>query len=342
MRELVPGAGQVGCCTPSLGGSNVERMTPRTLLAVAVAAAAALLSGGCTGNDDPPRSSSESRTTDATTTESADDVVETQDNIDIGGRELYLRCWGQPVPDEPTILLLAGSGPTTSAWEPMAVDLATDRHHLCAYDRLGVGRSAALFDAPRSTKDQVDDLVALLDAADLQEPVVVVAHSLGSFPVVGLVDRAPERVAGVVLVDPWGPRVSAARRAALPPRKPHESPELADERRFLNDYLYDPAQNPEHLLLADDEEAVRVILDKPGPIFGDLPVVLLQAPQLPFLPGLTHRYHEANVAAIAAGNEEFVAESRRGTLIKVEDTGHNIQDDRPEVVMAAILDVLAG
>ena len=48
------------------------------------------------------------------------------------------------------------------------------------------------------------------------------------------------------------------------------------------------------------------------------------------------------MAAIAAGNEEFVTESRRGTLIKVEDTGHNIQNDQPEVVMDAILDVLAG
>lgn len=319
-------------------------MTSRALLAVAVAASAALLTSGCTGSDTdgPPRSSSKSQTTDATTAGAADDVVVTEEDIDIGGRELYLRCWGQPVPDEPTILLLAGSGPTTSSWEPLAVDLATDRHHLCAYDRLGVGRSAAVFDAPRSTKDQVDDLVALLDAADLQEPVVVVAHSLGSFPAVGLVDRAPERVAGVVLVDPWAPRVSAARRAALPPRKPHESPELAAERSFLDDYLHDPAQNPEHLLLADNEQEVTAMLDKPGPIFGDRPVVLLQAPQLPFLPGLTHRYHEANVAAIAAGNEEFVAESRRGTLITVEDTGHNIQDDQTEVVADAILEVLAG
>jgi len=212
---------------------------------------------------------------------------------------------------------------------------------VCAYDRLGVGRSAALLKAPRATKDQVDDLVALLDAADLQEPVVVVAHSLGSLPAVGLVDRAQERVAGVVLVDPWSPRVSAARRASLPPKKPNESPELAAERRFLNDYLYDPAQNPEHLLLADNEEEVKMMLDEPGPIFGDIPVVLLQAPQLPFLPGLTHRYHEANVAAIDEGNEEFVAESRRGTLIKVKDTGHNIQDDQPQVVRDAILDVIA-
>lgn len=47
------------------------------------------------------------------------------------------------------------------------------------------------------------------------------------------------------------------------------------------------------------------------------------------------------MAAIDEGDEEFVAESRRGTLIKVEDTGHNIQDDQPQVVMDAILDVIA-
>ena len=307
-------------------------MTHRASLAVAMAATTALLVSGCAGGEsDPPPSSSESRTT----AESADDV-------DIGGRTLYLHCWGEPVADEPTILLLAGSGPTTASWEPLAVDLASDHHHLCAYDRLGVGRSAAVLKTPRSTKDQVDDLVALLDAAGLQEPVVVVAHSLGSFPAIGLVDRAPERVAGVVLIDPRSPRVSAAGRAALPPEKPDESPELAAERTFLDDYLYDPAQNPEHLLLAGNEEEVTKMLDEPGPIFGDLPVVLLRAPELPFLPGLTHRYHEANVAAIAEGHEELVAESRRGTLIDVEDTGHNIQDDQPQVVIDAILDVLAS
>ena len=45
---------------------------------------------------------------------------------------------------------------------------------------------------------------------------------------------------------------------------------------------------------------------------------------------------------IDEGAEEFAAESTRGTLIRVKDTGHNIQEDRPEVVVDAILDVLAG
>jgi pimeloyl-ACP methyl ester carboxylesterase len=223
----------------------------------------------------------------------------------------------------------------------MASDLAAEGHHLCAYDRLGVGRSDPPQGASRTTQDQVDDLVALLDAADLQEPVVVAAHSLGSLPAVGLVDRAPERVAGVVLVDPWSPRVSSAQRAALPPKKPGEPKALTDERRFLTEHLHDPSQNRERLLLADNDEEAARWFDKPGPFFGDLPVVVLQAPPLPYLPGLPRSYHRATVATIDKGAEEFAAESERGALIQVEDTGHNIQDDQPETVMKAITDVIA-
>ena len=322
--------------------SSVE-LKPRTLLAVTVAASVALLTSGCTGSASggPPRSPSEPHTTDVIA-ESADEVVVSEEDIDIGGRQLYLRCWGERVPDEPTILLLSGLGPNTSSWELMAPDFATDGHHLCAYDRLGVGRSDPPLEARRTTKDQVNDLIALLDAADLQEPIVLAAHSLGSLPVLGLVDHAPQRVAGVVLVDPWSPRVAAAQRAALPPKDADEIPELAEVRQFVNDAMSDPSQNREHLLLAENDKRAVRLFDEPGPFFGDLPVVVLQAPRLPYLPGLPRRFHQATVETIDQGAEEFAAESTRGTLIKVKDTGHDIQEDRPEVVMDAILDVLAG
>lgn len=146
----------------------------------------------------------------------------------------------------------------------------------------------------------------------------------------------------MVLVDPWSPRVSAAQLAALPKEKPHESPQVAEERRFLTDYLSDPSQNSEHLLLtACNEEAAR-LLDEPGPALGDLPVVVLRAPPPPYLPGLPRAYHAATLAAIDEGAKELAAESTHGTLVKVEDTGHNIQDDQPEAVIDAIRDVMAG
>ena len=307
---------------------------------VSLTVAAALLVGGCaTGGDEPSPASTRESPGSADT---ADEIARSSEQIDIGGRSLHLMCWGERVAGEPTVLLISGLGPDTYSWALMAREFAPEGHHLCAYDRAGVGLSDPAPEATRTTEDQVTDLVMLLDAADLQEPVVLVAHSLGSLPAVGLVDRAPERVAGVVLVDPWGPRVAVAQRATLPPKKPDESPEVADERRFLNDYLFDPSQNPEDLLVAASDKEVTRLLDEPGPVFGDLPVVVLRAPDLPPVQGLPRSYEVATLAAISDGHREFAAESTRGTLIEVEDTGHNIQDDQPEVVMDAICEVMAG
>lgn len=316
------------------------RMEARFRRVVFLAVATALLGAGCAegrGEPSPAGTRDTSGTSDA-----ADEIARSSEQIDIGGRALHLECWGERVAGEPTVLLITGQGPTTSSWELMAGEFAADGHHLCAYDRAGVGGSDPAPEASRTTEDQVTDLVALLDAADLQEPVIVAAHSLGSHPAIGLVARAPERVAGVVLIDPLPPRVGAAQRAALPPEKPDESPEVAEERRFLTDFLYDPAQSPEHLLLAASDEEVATLLDEPGPIFGDLPTVVLQGPGPPPVPGLPDSYHAATEAAFDDGFRELAAESTHGTLIDVEDTGHNIQDDQPDIVMDAISDVMAG
>ena len=211
------------------------RMEARSWQFASLAVMTVLLGAGCTqGGDEPSPAGAEDS---SGTSDAADEIARSSEQIDIGGRSLHLECWGEQVAGEPTVLLITGQGPTTSSWELMASEFAADGHHLCSYDRAGVGASDPAPEASRTTKDQVTDLVALLDAADLQEPVILAAHSLGSLPAVGLVARAPERVAGVVLVDPLSPRVGAAQRAALPPEKPDESRELAEERRFQAETL---------------------------------------------------------------------------------------------------------
>ena len=303
-------------------GARFERV-------VLLVAAIAVLGCGCApgrGESSPPENPS----------------GETAGKVDIGDRSLFMKCWGEPVPGEPTVLLIAGQGPSTSTWESMAPDLAAEGHHLCAYDRAGVGGSDPAPGGDRTTQDQVADLVALLDSADLRDPLVIAAHSLGSLPAVGFVARAPERVAGVVLIDPWSPHVAAARRDALPPEQPGESAMLAEDRRFLNDYVFDPMQNSERLLIDASDQQVAALLEEPTPMFGDIPVIVLARPPPPPVADLPDEFHDASVAAYVAGNEEFADESTRGTLIEVENTGHNIHEDRPEVVMDAIRDVLAG
>jgi pimeloyl-ACP methyl ester carboxylesterase len=319
---------------------TMMRMEARSASAVSLAVAIALLGCGCVEGRDEPSPAGTRDSSDPSN--AADEIARSSEQIDIGGRSLHLQCWGERVAGEPTVLLIAGQGPTTSSWELVASEFAADGHHLCAYDRAGVGGSDPASEASRTTEDQVADLVALLDAADLEEPVILTAHSLGSHPAVGLVARAPERVAGVVLIDPLPPRVSVAQRAALPPERTDESPEVAEERHFLTDFLFDPAQNPEHLLLAASDEEVATLLDEPGPVFGDLPTVVLQGPGLPPVPGLPDSYHAATEAAFDDGFTELAAESTHGTLIQVEDTSHNIHVDQPDIVMDAIRDVMAG
>ena len=239
-------------------------------------------------------------------------VPETEEDVDIGGAELHLRCWGEPVGSEPTVMLLAGFNLVTSTWEAMAPDLAADGHHVCTYDRLGIGLSDRPAPEDRRTlTDQVADLQALLEATDLTAPLVLVAHSAGSLPLIGFADAAPDRVAGVVLVDGLSPRVNVAQRAALPPRRAGESAALAEEREFLNGFLFDPDRNFERLILAKQEAQAASLLDQRGPLFGDAPVVVLQArvPSAP--PGLPPSYAKVFETAVNAGQEEFASETTR-------------------------------
>ena len=266
----------------------------------------------------------------------------TSDSVDIGGRSIFYQCWGAPVDGEPTVLLISGQGPPLGYWDLMAAEFAAEGHHLCAYDRAGTGGSEVPPEDRRTTRDQVADLMALLEAADLTGPFVVVAHSLGSLPAISFAAEAPGRVTGVVLIDPWTPRVNQTLLAALPPERPNESAALAEERQFVTDFPRDPAQNSEHLLVAASDEQVLALLDQPGRLFGDRPVIVLQAPFPERPAGLPRDYDAVARDAWTAGNEEIAAESTRGRVIKVEDTGHDIHVDQPDVVIDAILDVMSG
>ncbi len=317
-------------------------MPPRVFFVASAAAAAALVLSGCSGSDsdEAAGSSSESATAEGSSSEKAVAAVETRDDIDIGGRTLYLRCSGERVPGEPTILLMSGHEESTASWDPMAGDFAATGHWVCSYDRAGIGRSQPAPEARRTTKDQVADLVALLNAADLEEPVVLVAHSAGSMPAIGLAAKAPDLIAAVVFVDPLVPRLGDVQRAALPPEKPGESQELAHERAFLTEAQFDPTSNREKLVLAQGSREAVSWLEERGPLFGDRPVVVLQAPH-PDFPGLPKTFLAAEKAAIDEGNQELAAESAHGSVVQVEDTGHFIMIDRPDAVIDAILDVIA-
>lgn len=117
-------------------------------------------------------------------------------------RRLHAAQLDGPV-GSPTVVFEAGAGGTRSGWaavQPAVAEFGT----AVAYDRSGLGRSAP-DTQDRTFSRMANDLNDLLDGLAADDPdrrFILVGHSLGG-PIVRLAAaQRPERVHGLVLVDP--------------------------------------------------------------------------------------------------------------------------------------------
>ena len=120
--------------------------------------------------------------------------------LDIGGRRLHVYETGQ---GSPTVVLEAGVAATSLSWRPVQTQIARFAR-VASYDRAGLGWSDAP-SGPLTLSRFVDDLRALIEAAQLPPPYILVAHSFGGLIVRSFALRYPKDVAGLVLVDALRP-----------------------------------------------------------------------------------------------------------------------------------------
>jgi pimeloyl-ACP methyl ester carboxylesterase len=116
----------------------------------------------------------------------------------VDGVELhYLRTGG----DGPPLVVAHGLYDDSACRTPLIREL-DGRYDVVAYDARGHGRS----DAPETgyeVANRVADLVGLLDALDIEAPIVW-GHSMGAHTAAVTAATRPERVRALVLVDPAG------------------------------------------------------------------------------------------------------------------------------------------
>jgi pimeloyl-ACP methyl ester carboxylesterase len=261
-------------------------------------------------------------------------------DVDVGGRTMHLVCVGPADTGEPTILLEAGGGGDYLTWGAI-LDEMRSTHRLCAYDRAGLGQSEPPAEASRTAADQVADLHALLDAADLRGPFVFGSHSNGANIAILFVKAFPDEVVGLLFVDPQNPRVDGRFLKALPARGADEPATVAEFRDALETFNDDPSLNPEHLHLWPSFEEAAAALDAPGPLFADRPVVVLSAEATPGSQlGLPPKLAKTIDEIWAAGQQELADESTAGSLEKVSGAGHEIQNDQPSAVINALERIL--
>lgn len=125
---------------------------------------------------------------------------ETSGLISIGTHKLFLKVAGPPrTVGQPIVLVEAGFGDNSTSWSAVQ-HLVAKFARILTYDRAGYGRSDPGPD-PRSAQVVAEDLSALLVAAKIAPPYVVVCHSYGGVLGREFLARHVEDVVGMVFVD---------------------------------------------------------------------------------------------------------------------------------------------
>jgi pimeloyl-ACP methyl ester carboxylesterase len=246
--------------------------------------------------------------------------------FDIGGRRLFLRCTGH---HSPTVVFEGG---LTHDWLALQNQLSGFTR-VCSYDRPGGPRSRsdpAPF--PRTARDFVADLHALLRAAHVPGPYVLAGHSNSGLFSLLYASTHPRQVAGLVLIDAVHPATIKRRLAML---KPLVSPEEWEALRQAMITVLPRLQEPEGIDIWTSERQTRTALRR-SPL-RPMPLVVLAHghPDDPPPPFVEHeerlwRQLQRELAQLVPG----------GRLVVATESGHNIQDEQPELVLDAIRDVV--
>ncbi len=134
--------------------------------------------------------------------------------VSIGDRRIEISCRGT---GSPTVLLESGLGDPAAPWFGVESAVANFTR-VCSYDRTNTVASASDPSVtPRTGLDDAADLTAVLKAAAIPGPYVLVGHSIGSHVIRLFAGLNPSLTAGLVLVDPTHEDQDVRRKALVDP-----------------------------------------------------------------------------------------------------------------------------
>ena len=271
-----------------------------------IAVGACGLLTGCGGKASSADSSSSGSSSRAAPAGDLDRVV----SVD-GKRGIYVRCTGS---GSPTVLMEGGDEDTSESYA-FAVPSISEVARTCVYDRANLGGSDP--DAgPRELSDLVGDFEALLRAAKIPGPYVLVGTSGGGYISAGYAYEHPDEVAGMVFVD-----------VGAPFRNPPQ--EIVAETDPSNP---SNVERRDYLQIEKDAWAARKRI-------GDIPVTII-----------SNEYSTAEIdgspfPSEARGMRRNVSDQKGWLVLSprakqlVVHTGHAVEEQDPQLVIDAILNV---
>ncbi|MFG2848606.1 alpha/beta fold hydrolase [Kitasatospora sp. NPDC048296] len=225
----------------------------------------------------------------------------------------------------PAIVLDAGGGLDSSYWNKVAPVLTKNTgSEVITYDRTGEGKSDDV-PGPWKAQNAADDLAAGLTQLAVTKDVVLVSHSLAGEIATAFVQQHPDRIAGAVLVDANLPqfftnsetaKLVAANAPQIDALK--QAPQTRETRQLLAEADdYGPVHNAYHQLVWPQS----------------IPATAIVSSQTPFpTPDDAQLWHQAQ--------QDFANAAPNRHLVTAENSSHDIPNDRPDVVISAVQDMV--
>ncbi|GMA13821.1 alpha/beta hydrolase [Deinococcus metallilatus] len=269
------------------------------------------------------------------------------------GRVIHATTSGQ---GGPPVVLMTGLGVPASSWWELEDDLAEALMDLMetgpwgnrpfigpatagftrviTYDRAGVGQSTPP-EQVRDLGDVLGELDAVLQAAEVNEPAVLVGHSVGGLVAFEFARRFPARVAGLLLLDSSHPDQAARLALHAPPEQ-----RQVEAQRMIQMQEEHPERPDLAALLGQGPHVTT------PRVLGDLPLAVISRgvtafgpKQMQQNPDLTEADWQNRMGTWAALQAEYAAASTRGRQVQAERSGHYPQLDEPELVIAVLRDL---
>lgn len=234
--------------------------------------------------------------------------------IRINDGKLFAKLVGENI-DKPTIVMDAGYGDYSKAWDSVISELSllTD---VLIYDRAGLGKSESS-SRPRTSREMIIELKELVKGTKIELPFILVGHSFGGVNARLYANEYPNDVCGLILVDSTP---EDYREKFLPTME--DEFQRAYNKQFVHEGNYDEFMES----LKQLKESRRKL---------NVPLIVLSA-------GKKAHYSKESQELWNELQSELLEISTKGEFVIAENSAHYIQNDEPEVVVNAVKRLLSN
>jgi len=287
--------------------------------------------------------------------------------IDIGGYKLHIHCTGR---GGPTVILDSGLGLSSIDWTLVQSKIA-EFSQVCSYDRAGYGWSDES-PYPRTSVQMMEELNTLLTEAGIPPPYILVGHSLGGINIRVFTNLYPEKVAGLVLIDPSHEQQINPKQLPPPPEdiQPNRFLDLVRVRLgitrlqlLLSNQTITPQQFPESiqdiwLAKLSTTKQTKTSLDESYNIddnlkniasmddhVGDKPLIVIMGAKLQGLEKLGYseewvEWDRKFREFMNTLNKDFADKAPKGKYMIAEESGHMIPWQQPTIIVEAVREMV--